>query len=49
MSSALGSERKARATRGLRDRASKTTASLKEKSRRKPGISVMSNIQTWWG
>ena len=40
ISTALGSERKTRATSGLREKTSKTTASLKEKRRRRPGISV---------
>jgi len=35
--------------RGTREKTSKTTASLKEKRRRRPGISVTSIIQTWFG
>jgi hypothetical protein len=46
IAAALGSERKTRAARGTREKTSRTTASLKEKRRKSPGISVRSIIQT---
>lgn len=49
MSSAEGSRVKTRKARGKREKASKTTASLSEKMRKRDGTSVRSAIQTWFG
>ena len=45
----VGSARKILAASGIREKASKTTASLKERIRKRLGISVRSAIQTWFG